>query len=227
MKFSKENYTVYINYNRDEEKAKETKQLIENEGGKAVLLQADIGNKDSLKAMLDSLPSIDVFIHNAVYAKTSKIESITDEEWEKSIGVNVTPLLKISQHIFSGMKEKQYGRIFAISSLGASRAVNSYTNIGVAKAAEEAMIRYIAGEWGKYGITANTISPGSMDTEAFRSVFAEKADERLAYVATRSPLKRIVSFEEVANLIYHYCQPDMSMVTGQNIRIDGGYSLLS
>ncbi len=227
MKFAKEDYTVYINYNSDDKKAMETKQLIEDKGGKAVLLQADIGNKTDLKNMLNSLPPIDVFIHNAVYAKTSKIESINDDEWEKSIAVNVTPLLKISQSVFPSMKEKGYGRIFAISSLGASRAVHSYTNIGVAKAAEEAMIRYIAGEWGKYGITANTISPGSMDTEAFRSVFGEKADERLDYVAKRSPLKRIVSFDEVSNLIYRYCQPELAMITGQNIRIDGGYSLLS
>ncbi|WP_100400997.1 SDR family oxidoreductase [Bacillus sp. FJAT-44742] len=227
LKFAREGSHVFINYNSDDEKARETKEMIEEEGGNITLLKADIGNTKQLKEMLGRLPAIDIFIHNAVYAKTAKVESIEDNDWEKSMAVNVTPLVKISRHLFYSMKEKQFGRIFAISSIGSTRAIPGYMNVGVAKAAEEAVIRYMAAEWGPYGITANVVSPGAMDTEAFRAVFQDKADLRLEQAAKRTPAKRIISFDEVADVIYHYSHPAFSMATGQNIRMDGGAHLLS
>ncbi|WP_216831149.1 SDR family oxidoreductase [Alkalihalobacterium elongatum] len=223
-KFAKENYNVFINYFQDEKSAKETESNIKALGGQAKIIQGDVGRFEEIEQMMDQLPNIDILVHNAVYAETSSIESISCEHWERALAVNASALLYLAQKVYPHMREQQFGRIFTISSIGASRAVPNYTSIGVSKATMEALIRYFAAEWASDGITANVISPGAMDTEAFRSVFPDPS-ARLNAIAKKTPAKKTVLLEEVADMILNYCQPNMGMVTGQVLRMDGGYSL--
>ncbi|WP_158736392.1 SDR family NAD(P)-dependent oxidoreductase [Alteribacillus sp. YIM 98480] len=223
-RFAACHYQVFINYNKDLKAAKITEHAINEDGGSAEIIQADVSKEEDIDRMMKELPGIDILIHNAVYAKSNKPESISIEQWKKSLQVNASALLFLSQKTFSHMKQNGYGRIFGISSSGSSKGIPSYMSVGVAKAALESIVRYLTVEWGKYGITANTVSPGAMDTEAFRSVFAD-ADKRLDYIGSRSPKKRTVQKQEVADLLIHLCKEEMEMVAGQNIIVDGGYSI--
>ncbi|WP_209122695.1 SDR family oxidoreductase [Alkalihalobacillus sp. BA299] len=223
-KFAKANYHVLINYYQDEKAAKYTEDKIKEGGGTATIIQADVGQLEEIDRMIKQLPPIDVLVHNAVYAKTSSITSITREQWERTLTVNASALLYLAQKVYPHMRDQQFGRIFTISSIGASRAVPNYTSVGVSKATMEALIKYFAVEWASDGITANIVSPGAMNTEAFRSIFPN-AEERLNAIAKKTPAQKTVSLEEVADMILNYCHPNMSMVTGQVLRMDGGYSL--
>ncbi|HZG71942.1 MAG TPA: SDR family oxidoreductase, partial [Chondromyces sp.] len=153
-------------------------------------------------------------------------EEIQVDEWEKAVAVNASALLYISQLVFPHMKSTGYGRIYGISSRGSKKGIPRYIGIGSAKAAMESIVRYLATEWGPYGICANTISPGVMDTEAFRSVFPD-ADKRIEYTKRKAPLGQIVQLEDVAELLLQLSRPEMSMITGQDIIMDGGYSLIT
>ncbi|OLO36974.1 hypothetical protein BTR23_14615 [Alkalihalophilus pseudofirmus] len=223
-KFAKANYNVFINYYQDRDAAQYTAEKIKEIGGNATILQGDVGQYEEIERMVRDLPGIDVLVHNAVYAKTSSIQSTTKEHWERTMAVNASALLYLAQKVYPHMREQKFGRIFTISSIGASRAIPDYTSVGVSKATMEALIRYFAGEWASDGITANIISPGAMDTEAFRSIFPDAA-ERLRGIAKKTPAQKTVNLEEVADMLLNYCEPNMGMVTGQVLRMDGGYSL--
>jgi enoyl-[acyl-carrier protein] reductase III len=218
--------TVFINYLQDESSAFETLNTILSNGGKAKLIQTDIGNRDNIQNMFDQLPGIDIFIHNAVYPVSARVEDMTEKDWERAFAVNASALLYISQYCFPHMKANGYGRIFGISSSGGKRGIPNYLGVGVGKAAMEAMIRYLAVEWGAYGITANSVSPGAMDTEAFRTVFPN-AKERLEYIQAKAPRRQTVKFEEVSELLLQLSRQEMGMITGQDIVMDGGFTLLT
>lgn len=223
--FAKNGHTVFINYLSDEASATDTKNTIVQAGGKAEIVQADVGNKEEIDRMMGSLPGIDVVIHNAVYPISSTVEEITSTQMEKAISVNALAMLYIAQHAFPHMKEKGFGRIFGISSSGSKRGIPYYIGVGTGKATMEALIRYMAAEWGPYGINANTVSPGIMDTEALRSVFPN-ADEKLEYTRKRTPRRETVTFEQVAELMLQLIRPEMNMITGQEIKMDGGFSII-
>lgn len=226
QKYAEKGDTVYINYLQDEASAKHTLDSIVQTGGKAELIQADIGEKNSIDQMFQQLPGIDVFIHNAVYPLSASVEKIRSRDWERALAVNISALLYISQQCFPHMKANNFGRIFGISSSGAKRGIPNYLGVGTGKAAMESVIRYMAVEWGPYGITANTISPGAMDTEAFRRVISN-ATERLEFIKAKAPRRQTVQFEEVAELMLQLSRPEISMVTGQDIVVDGGFTLLT
>jgi enoyl-[acyl-carrier protein] reductase III len=219
-------HTVFINYLQDESSARDTLDSIVKVGGKAELIQADIGKKENIDNMFAQLPGIDIFIHNAVYPVSARAEEMKVNDWERALAVNASALLYISQHCFLHMKDKGFGRIFGISSSGGKRGIPKYLGVGTGKAAMESIIRYLAVEWGPYGITANTVSPGAMDTEAFRSVFPN-AKERIEFIKAKAPRRQTVKFEEVGELLLQLSRQEMSMITGQDIVMDGGFTLLT
>ena len=119
------------------------------------------------------------------------------------------------------MKKNQWGRIFAITSLGSEFAVKDYAAVGVPKAAMEALIRYFAVEFGPHGITSNTISPGTLNTESLRKL-NPNFKERIEATNAKIPYKRPMEIEDVAKVIVTLCSDNMEMVNGEVIRIDGG-----
>ncbi|MCP4723758.1 MAG: SDR family oxidoreductase, partial [bacterium] len=97
-----------------------------------------------------------------------------------------------------------------------------YSIIGSSKAALESMIRYIAAEFGPSGIRANAISPGVVDTEALD--FFPNKDEMIRSTLEKTPIGRLVTPEDIAELAVFLCSEKSKMITGEVINIDGGYS---
>ncbi|WP_066304317.1 SDR family oxidoreductase [Bacillus sp. FJAT-29814] len=224
--FASHDFHVFINYLRDRDSAVEVEHSITSNGGKAEIIQADVGKKEDIDSMMAQLPPIDIIVHNAVYPISANAESISQTDWERGLSVSASGLLYIAQKTFPGMKERGYGRIFAISSSGAKRGIPSYLGVGVGKAAMEALIRYFATEWGKYGISANVVSPGAIYSDAFQAVF-QNAKERFDVIKKRTPRKETVNPMDVGEMLVQLSRQEMRMVTGQTICMDGGYTLLT
>ncbi|OLO26605.1 hypothetical protein BTR23_22545 [Alkalihalophilus pseudofirmus] len=225
LAFAQSGANVVINYFNDEESAMDTFEQVSSFGTKVELIKANVGNCEEMvylcKEAISRLGGIDIFIHNAVYAFKSDLSTISPELWRQAFNINLDPLLIGAQELTPHMKKNQWGRIFAITSLGSELAVKNYAGVGVPKAAMEALIRYLAVEYGPFGITSNTLSPGTLNTEALRKL-NPNFKERIEATNSRIPYKRPMEIEDVAKIIISLCSDDMEMINGEIIRIDGG-----
>jgi enoyl-[acyl-carrier protein] reductase III len=114
-------------------------------------------------------------------------------------------------------------RIVAISSEGARRAVDDYGAVGSSKAALEALCRQMAVEWAKRGIGVNVVAPGLLKTDTLAVL--PDAERRVRQEVSASPLGRLVSLEEVAQIVRFLCAPASAGIVGQTITVDGGKSI--
>ena len=121
------------------------------------------------------------------------------------------------------------GAIVALSSLGSVRVVPDYVVVGASKAAIESLVRYLGVELAAQGIVVNAVSPGIVATDALAQFAAFRDAEGkvnvLDEMAKRTPAGRLVTPEEVAEVVAFLCKPQASMIVGQTIVIDGGESL--
>jgi enoyl-[acyl-carrier protein] reductase III len=101
--------------------------------------------------------------------------------------------------------------------------------VGASKAAIEALVRYMGVELAPLGIRVNAISPGVVETEALKhfDYFSEEMARRVEKIRTQTPAGRLCTPEDVADLISFLCSPGASMICGQTILLDGGFSLLA
>jgi len=115
------------------------------------------------------------------------------------------------------------GRVIALSSLGAERALPDYAFVGASKAALEALVRSWALELGGRGITVNAVRAGAVDTDALRAF--PRGQALLDGFAERAPLGPALTADDVAGAVYLLCLPEAAMITGHTLVVDGGYSI--
>jgi enoyl-[acyl-carrier protein] reductase III len=142
------------------------------------------------------------------------------------MNINARALLFAAQRAVPLMEIRGGGAIVSISSPGSFRVMPDYVVVGASKAAQESIIRYLAVELGPKNIIANAVSPGVVQTDALQHFDVLREDENLIdRIASLSPAKRLVSPQDVANVVAFLCTPGAQMIRGQTIIVDGGYSL--
>ena len=169
----------------------------------------------------DSYQRLDILVSNAASGVLKPAMELTTRHWNWAMDINARALLILSQYAVPMMG--QGGRIIAVSSLGAVRAVPNYTVVGASKAALESLVRHLAVELGPRGITVNTISAGVVDTDALKK-FPNRA-EIIEVSLARTPLGRLTTPEDVANLGLFLCSEGAAMIHGQVVVVDGGYAI--
>jgi enoyl-[acyl-carrier protein] reductase III len=137
------------------------------------------------------------------------------------MNTNARALLQLAQVAAPQMPEGS--SIVAISSLGAQRVLDNYTLVGTSKAALEALVRYLAVELAPSGIRVNAVSGGVVETAALDS-FPNR--EAMLAAGGANPVGRLVSADDIAGAVAFLCSPDASMIRGQTLVVDGGFSLV-
>lgn len=166
---------------------------------------------------------VDVFISNAASGVLRPTLELTRKHWDWTMNVNARSFLLLSSLLAPHMPSG--GRILALSSMGASRAIDHYAAVGASKAAMESVARHLAMELGPRGITVNVLSPGVVDTQALEHF--PNREQLLQVAALRTPNGRIVNPQDVANVALLLASPLASMIQGQTIVVDGGYSIMA
>jgi enoyl-[acyl-carrier protein] reductase III len=115
------------------------------------------------------------------------------------------------------------GRIIAMSSLGAQRAMPGYGFVGASKAALESLVRTLAQELGPRGIRVNAVSAGVVDTDALQ--YFPNREQLLASFAERTPAGPTLTPEDVAGAVYLLCLPEAGMINGHTLFVDGGFAI--
>lgn len=226
LRLAESGYDIVINYARSKKAAEETAEEIRAIGQKALVVRANVGDVDKIKAMFVEIKNefgrLDVFINNAASGVLRPIMELEESHWDWTMNINSKALLFCAQEAAKLMADG--GKIVSISSLGSIRYLENYTTVGVSKAAMEALTRYLAVELSPKNIVVNAVSGGAIDTEALKSF--PNREELLSHSAERTPAGRIVEIEDMVNSVMFLVSEEASMIRGQTIIVDGGISLL-
>jgi NAD(P)-dependent dehydrogenase (short-subunit alcohol dehydrogenase family) len=205
--------------------SKEINNIVRDGNGEAAAIPCNISHKDQMQNLvsrtLERFGHIDIIVCNAaVNAHFGPLTDISDNAFDKTINSNVKSTLWLCQMVLPGMVEREEGVIIVISSIGAFRGTNMIGAYGVSKAAEIALIRNIAFEYGPKNIRANAIAPGLIKTDFSRALWQDQ--EFLNKRLSITPLKRIGKPEEIAGAAVFLASDAGSFMTGQTLIIDGG-----
>lgn len=216
---------VVVNYVRHRRDAEETVSAIEKKGVNCLAVKANVAQENDVIRMFDEIRKkydrLDILVSNAASGVLKPAMELTTRHWNWAMDINARALLTLTQHAVPMMESG--GRIMAVSSLGAVRAVPNYTVVGASKAALESLIRHLAVELGPRGILVNTISAGVVDTDALKKF--PNRNEIIEASLKRTPLGRLTSPEDVADLALFLCSDLATMIHGQSIFVDGGYAI--
>jgi len=225
LAFAREGASVVVDYFGDEGPAKAVVDEIENFGGRAYAVAADISKPDEVdelvKAAVKHFGGLDVIVNNAGIEHEEPFLETALDEWNKVIAVNLTGVWLCSQAAAKQMvKQKRGGRIVNISSIHEELAMPTNAPYCAAKGGLRMLMRTIAVELAEYGITVNDICPGAVDTpmDAALKTNRKKYDELLAEI----PLRRMAKPEEIAGLAVFLASDAGAYITGASYIIDGG-----
>jgi 2-hydroxycyclohexanecarboxyl-CoA dehydrogenase len=200
-------------------------EIQEQHGVPALGIGADISDRASVNAGMaeieKALPQIVGLVNNAGISSPVPFLEVSEEEWRRVIDVNLTGAFHVTQAAAKIMAHYKVGRIVNISSASAQRGGGVYGRAAysASKAGLLGMARTLARELGPYGITANSVSPGSIDTDIMGG---RLSDERKAFLLQELPVGRIGTVDDVANVIEFLLREESGYLTGVTYDVNGG-----
>jgi len=230
IRLAQDGADIVVNYFRNRKPAENTAQEIMELGRRAIVVKANVGELDQLSRLYDVIEeefgTLDILVHNAASGYLRPVLEQKPRGWEWTMNINARSLLFGAQHAARLMEGKR-GVIVAISSLGSMRAFPDYVVVGASKSAVESLVRYLGVELSPLGITVNAISPGMVKTDALQhfEIYAEEGQLLLEEAVKRTPVGRLCTPEDIADLVCFLCSPGAAMICGQTIIMDGGYSI--
>ncbi|MEQ4717475.1 SDR family oxidoreductase [Nonomuraea sp. B19D2] len=226
LRLARDGLRVAVNYVEDETAAKEVVGLIEQEGGSAFAVQADLGRQEDVHRLAERLRSatavLDVLVNNAGIGMPKPIAEETPEAYDRVFAVNVKGLFFLTQQLLPLIPDG--GRIVNITSGVARIAFPEGIAYAMTKGAVQVFTLALAKELGPRGITVNNVAPGIIDTDV-NAAWLRGDPEAEAYAAGRHALNRIGQVDEIANAVAFVASPEASFITGSTIDATGGGNL--
>lgn len=176
-----------------------------------------------VREALAKLGAITILVNNAGVALLGPAEELSEKDWDSTMALNLKSPFLLSQKVAKEMIARKIpGRIVNLASQASIVALERHVAYCASKAAIVGMTKVLALEWGKYGITVNSISPTVVLTELGQKVWAGKVGEEMK---KKIPLGRFGQPNEIAAAALYLSSPAASLITGSNLVIDGGYSI--
>jgi enoyl-[acyl-carrier protein] reductase III len=185
-----------------------------------VLVRGNVSS-DRVAREVAELGPLDVLVHNAATGVIRPALETEDKHWDWTLNANAKALLSLARVAAPSMPEGS--AIVAVSSLGSHRVLENYVLVGTSKAALEAVVRYLGVELAPRGIRVNAVSGGLVETGALEHF--PNREEMLKAGRERTPAGRMVEPRDIADAILFLASAQASMVVGQTLIVDGGYSL--
>ncbi|THF50273.1 beta-ketoacyl-ACP reductase [Allorhizobium terrae] len=211
-------YKVAANYAGNDEKAK----AFEAETGIAVFkwdVSSYEASVEGIAAVEAALGPIEVLVNNAGITRDGMFHKMTPEQWNDVIGTNLTGLFNVTHPIWSGMRDRNFGRVINISSINGQKGQMGQANYSAAKAGDLGFTKALAQEGAAKGITVNAICPGYIGTEMVRAIPEKVLNER---ILPQIPVGRLGEPEEIARIVVFLASDDAGFITGSTISANGG-----
>jgi NAD(P)-dependent dehydrogenase (short-subunit alcohol dehydrogenase family) len=209
----------------NDSKAQETLNQIEEAGGQGLFIKADVSNtsevQHAVKLIMERFGRIDVLFANAAVQINMPLTETTDEDWDRTIAVNLKGAFLCCKHVIPVMRKQKQGCIVVCSSGHAFQTYPNYTAYAATKGGLVAFVRAAALDCAPDGIRVNCIIPGATDTPLLRYHFHNcPADEQRLLASI--PLHRFATAEDIAKGVRFLASSDASYITGTWLAVDGG-----
>lgn len=213
-------YRVLFLYRCRDDAAAEVVGEVRRKGGEVVARRCDLTEAASVAEVLRELDAepVTVLVNNAAVLRDGHLLLMGEDSWRVVMDTALTGTYRMTRGCLRGMLERRYGRIINIGSLSGVLGQAGQTNYAAAKGGLVAFTRALAREVGRWGVTANVVIPGWIDTDLVRALPEKRRREAIAEV----PLGRLGRAEEVAAVVRFLASPASSYITGTTIRVDGG-----
>ncbi|MED3729287.1 SDR family oxidoreductase [Priestia filamentosa] len=213
---------VTINYSSSPDKAEEVVKEIQDKGGEAIAIQADIsyiGNIERLfSETISAFGKVDILINNAGIMINKPLSEVTEADYDKQFSVNVKGTFFACQQAMKYMEEE--GHIVNISTSVNGQMFPTYSVYSGTKGAIEQFTRQLAKEFGQKKITINAVAPGPVDTELFS---VGKTKQQIEGMKKMNAFGRLGEPEDISNVIEFLVSEKSQWVTGQTLRVNGGF----
>lgn len=226
LRLAREGVSIAVNFLKNKIEAEKTVSELHAAGVDAVAIQADTSKTDEIKRLFAEVKAyfqrLDIFVSNAAKGVFGSVMRIGSNGFDLTMATGPKALLTGAQEAVKLFGEKG-GVIVAVSSIGNIRCLEGYAAMGAAKAALETIVRYLAAELGAKKIRVNAVSGGAIDTEALND-FKNQDEMKNEWIA-RTPLGRLGTAEDIADIIAFLCSNQSRWIHGQTIIADGGGTL--
>jgi len=231
--FARHGARIGVNVHASVDRGKLTVQDIEEQGGKALLLPADISNPDEVKEAVGRLAKafggIDILVNNSGIGTThtpDRVTDIDDKEWDRVLEVNLKGAMLTSKYVIPQMRKRGGGRIVNISSIRGLLGNPMLASYCASKGGMVLLTKQMAVEYGTENIRVNCVCPGFTHTEMFETYLQKQDDPagaRKAF-ADMAPIGRIGMPDEIACCALFFASEESSFITGAALPVDGGYT---
>jgi len=208
---------VAVNYRERSQEAAAVVENIQRNGGRAAAIAADVSLAGAVRGMISDVESrlgpIDILVNNAGIAVTRGLDEITEEDFDRTVAVNLKSAFLCTQGVLAGMRGRRWGRIVNISSIAARGAGSISVAYNASKAGLEGLTRGYASHLAPEGVTVNAVAPGLIDTEMGKPLIE-------AGVVARIPVGRSGTGEEIAQAVMLLVRD--GFITGQTLAVNGG-----
>jgi 3-oxoacyl-[acyl-carrier protein] reductase len=212
----------------DPEGCKQVAAEIENAGSQALAVSCNVAEREAVEAAfqqaIEHFGQLDILVNNAGVLRDNLLFKMSDDDWETVMNVHLKGAFLCSRAAQAQMVQQKYGRIISLSSTSAL-GNRGQANYATAKAGLQGLTRTLAIELGPFGITANAVAPGFIDTEMTRATARRQGydPQQVIEMAAKSiPVRRVGQPRDVANVICFLASEEASYVNGQIIYVAGG-----
>jgi acetoacetyl-CoA reductase len=171
-------------------------------------------------AKVDSeLGPVEILVNNAGITRDAMFHKMTPDQWNEVIATNLTGLFNMTHHVWTGMRERSFGRIINISSINAQKGQMGQVNYSAAKAGDLGFTKALAQEGAARNITVNAICPGYIATDMVKAIPEAVLKER---IIPQIPIGRLGEPEEIARCVVFLASDDAGFITGSTLAANGG-----
>lgn len=223
LELAREGWDVCVNYIRNQQAAEQTAAEIRAMGRNAIVVQADVADRTAVNAMVSAaeaaLGHIKLLVNNAGISDQCLFQDVTDELWNRYMGVNLGGARNTIQAVLPHMLHEKQGCIVNISSMWGLRGASCEVTYSCTKAALIALTRSLALELAPSGIRVNCVAPGVINTDMVQAL----GEETIQALADQTPLGRLGTPADIAHAVSFFASEKASFITGQVLTADGGF----
>jgi 3-oxoacyl-[acyl-carrier protein] reductase len=193
---------------------------------RAHVLPCNLANKDEVEALVpkseEIMGKLDILVANAGVNKDNLLVQLRDEDWDEVVAINLTATFRLARAAVRGMMRRRFGRIIGITSVVGITGNPGQSNYTATKAGMVGMIKSIAAEYAKRGVTANCIAPGLIAT----AMTGRLNDKQREAILARVPAGRLGGGPDVAAAAVFLASEEAAYITGQTLHVNGGMAMI-